>query len=70
MTVRGRLIEIDRSGDVAHIEMETAEGETVVGVYELIGWTTPPKEVKASTEMAIWTPDKARERVGELPSER
>lgn len=66
MTVRGRLMEVDSDGNIAHIEMETAEGETVIGVYELIGWTTPPKAVKTKTELAIWAPSKAPGQTGAL----
>jgi hypothetical protein len=58
MAYFARIRDIDRNGDILHIELKTAEGETVEGVYELIGWTKPPKDVKARMELEIWVPHK------------
>jgi hypothetical protein len=54
MAINGRIIQIDDGGAVLHVELETAEGETIEGVYELIGWTKPPKDVKSKTEQELW----------------
>lgn len=54
-----RIRDIDRDGTIVHIELETAAGETIEGVYELIGWTKPPKDVKARVELELWVPPKA-----------
>jgi hypothetical protein len=52
--IKGRILASEDDGAVLHIEMETANGETVEGVYELIGWTKPPKDVKTKTEQELW----------------
>lgn len=57
--MRGQIKEIGQDGEILHVEIEMPDGETVVGIYELIGWTTPPKEVKQKTELEIWVPPKA-----------
>ena len=55
----GRICSIDGNGDIIHVELVTSDGETVEGIYELIGWTRPPKDVKARTEQQIWVPPRA-----------
>lgn len=52
----GRICSIDGNGDIIHVELETPDGENVEGIYELIGWTRPPKDVKARTEQHLWVP--------------
>jgi hypothetical protein len=59
MVYSAHIRDIDRNGNIVHIELKTADGETVEGVYELIGWTKPPKDVKARVELEIWVPPKA-----------
>ncbi len=51
--------DIDNDGELLHVEIAMADGQIVVGVYELIGWTKPPKDVKQKTERALWVPPKA-----------
>ena len=38
--------EIDEDGEIIHVEMKNREGEHLIGVYQLIGWTKPSKKVK------------------------
>ena len=51
--------DIYNDGELLHVEIKRADGQIVVGVYELIGWTKPPKDVKQKTERALWVPPKA-----------
>ncbi len=37
--------EIDEDGEIIHVEMKNREGEHLIGVYQLIGWTKPSKKV-------------------------
>lgn len=59
MAIKGRICDVDGNGEILHIELTTEAGETVVGVYELIGWTKPPKDVKQKAELELWVPPKA-----------
>ena len=54
----GKVLQIDEDANILHAEMKTEDGETVVGVYQLIGWTTAPKAVKAKAELELWVPPK------------
>jgi hypothetical protein len=56
MASSASVLDIDDGGDILHVEMTTEEGETIVGVYQLIGWTTPPKTIKAEVERDLWVP--------------
>tara|TARA_B110000444_G_scaffold60207_1_gene56036 strand:- start:649 stop:852 length:204 start_codon:yes stop_codon:yes gene_type:complete len=56
--VDGKILQIDDEGNIVHVEMITNDGETVVGVYQLMGWTTAPKAVKAKAELELWVPPK------------
>jgi hypothetical protein len=58
MMIDGKILQIDEEGDFVHLEMTTHGGETVVGVYQLMGWTTAPKAVKAKAELELWVPPK------------
>jgi hypothetical protein len=49
---------IEDNGDIIHVEFETDRGETVAGIYELIGWTEAPKAVKLAVEQQLWVPQK------------
>ncbi|GEM_PF-1747189 len=60
---RGRIQSIDKGGDVIHVELVTENGETVEGIYELIGWTKPPKDVKARVELELWVPPKVEHEI-------
>jgi hypothetical protein len=54
----GRVMGIEDNGDIIHVEFETENGETVAGIYELIGWTEAPKAVKMAVEQELWVPKK------------
>ena len=54
----GKVLQIDEDANILHAEMKTEDGETVVGVYQLVGWTTAPKAVKAKAELELWVPPK------------
>ena len=49
---------IDCDGDIVHVEMKNENGEQIVGVYQLIGWTKPSKKVKAQAELELYVPPK------------
>jgi|TARA_B100001540_G_scaffold279449_1_gene268264 hypothetical protein len=49
---------IDGDGDIIHVEMKNENGEQIVGVYQLIGWTKPSKKVKAQAELELYVPPK------------
>ena len=49
---------IDGDGDIIHVEMTNDNGEQIVGVYQLIGWTKPSKKVKAQAELELYVPPK------------
>lgn len=51
-----RILDGDADGETLHVEWVTDGGETVVGIYEMLGWTTPPKKTKARVEAALWVP--------------
>ena len=51
-----KVLGIEDSGEIVHVEFETATGETVAGIYELIGWTQAPKAVKLKVEQELWVP--------------
>jgi len=38
--------------------MKNGEGEHLIGVYQLIGWTKPSKKVKAQAELELYVPPK------------
>ena len=44
---------------VLHLEWTTDAGETVIGVYQLMGWTTAPRKLKSQVEAELWVPTKA-----------
>lgn len=52
------ILDGDADGEVLHVEWTTDEGETVVGIYQLMGWTAAPRKVKARFEAALWVPPK------------
>ena len=54
----GRVMGIEDNGYFIHVEFETDRGETVAGIYELIGWTEAPKAVKLAVEQQLWVPQK------------
>jgi hypothetical protein len=54
----GKILQIDDDANILHVEMQTSDGETVVGVYQLMGWTSAPKKVKAKAELELWVPTK------------
>lgn len=60
---RGRIRSIDGHGDIIHVELVTPDGETVEGIYELIGWTRPPRDVKARAELELWVPPKVEHKI-------
>ena len=49
-----KILDGDADGDILHVEWTTDAGETVVGIYQNLGWTTPPKEKKLQAEVEIW----------------
>ena len=49
-----KILDGDADGDILHVEWTTDDGETVVGVYENLGWTTPPMKQKLLTEVKVW----------------
>ena len=53
------IVDGDTSGDTLHVEWVTDAGETVVGIYELLGWTTAPRKLKSQVEAELWVPPKA-----------
>ena len=55
---KGKILQIDDDANILHAEMKTSDGEIVVGVYQLLGWTSPPKKVKAKAELELWVPAK------------
>ena len=56
--MHGRICDIENDGELLHVEIERPDGQTVVGIYELIGWITPPRDVKQRVEQDIWVPPK------------
>ena len=48
-----KVLGIEDGGEIVHVEFETATGETVAGIYELIGWTQAPKAVKLKVEQEL-----------------
>ena len=38
--------------------MKNENGEQIVGVYQLIGWTKPSAKVKAQAELELYVPPK------------
>ena len=50
--------EIDEDGEIIHVEMKNREGEHLIGVYQLIGWTKPSKKVKTQAELELYVPPK------------
>ena len=59
MSYKGKILDVEDNGKVLHVEIEQPNGETVIGIYELVGWTKAPKDVKAKTERELWVPPKA-----------
>jgi uncharacterized protein YuzE len=59
VSIKAIVLDADDNGKVLHIEIEQPNGETVIGMYELVGWTKAPKDVKAKTERELWVPPKA-----------
>jgi uncharacterized protein YuzE len=55
---KATVLDIDNNGEVLHVEIQQANGETVVGIFELVGWTKAPKDVKARVELELWVPPK------------
>ena len=53
-----KVLGIEDGGEIVHVEFVTATGETVAGIYELIGWTQAPKAVKLKVEQELWVPQK------------
>ena len=49
---------IDSDGDIIHVEMKNENGEQIIGVNQLIGWTKPSKKVKAQAELELYVPPK------------
>jgi hypothetical protein len=49
-----KILDGDKEDDTLHIEWTTDSGETVVGIYQLMGWTLPPRKSKAKVEAEIW----------------
>ena len=62
----GKVLQIDEDATILHAEMKTKDGETVVGVYQLVGWTTAPKSVKAKAELELWVPPKVSHPIQQL----
>jgi len=56
---RANIVDMDETGEEIHLEWTTDVGETVVGVYQLLGWTVAPKKVKTRTEAELWVPPKS-----------
>ena len=54
------IVDGNENGEEIHLEWTTGSGETVVGVYQLLGWTVAPKKIKAQTEAELWVPKKTR----------
>lgn len=54
------IVDGNENGEEIHLEWTTDSGETVVGVYQLLGWTVAPKKIKAQTEAELWVPRKNR----------
>jgi len=48
------IVDVDQNGEEIHLEWTTDAGETVVGVYQLLGWTVAPKKIKTQTEAELW----------------
>ena len=63
MSIKAIILDADDNGKVLHIEIEQPNGETVIGMYELVGWTKPPKDVKAKVELELWVPPKATHKI-------
>jgi hypothetical protein len=54
MASNGRIISVEGEGNVLHAELELSDGQVVEGVYELLGWTRAPKELKLKMEQELW----------------
>ena len=59
MSYKSKILDVEDNGKVLHVEIEQPNGETVIGIYELVGWTKAPKDVKAKKERELWVPTKA-----------
>ena len=49
-----KIVDGDTEGDILHVEWTTDSGETVIGVYQLMGWTSPPRSSKSKHEADLW----------------
>ena len=49
-----KILDSESDGDILHVEWTMDNGETVVGIYQNLGGTTPPKERKLQAEVAVW----------------
>jgi hypothetical protein len=54
-----KILDGDTDGDMLHVEWTTDAGETVVGIYQLMGWTSAPRKQKYQFEAELWVPKKA-----------
>ena len=54
-----KILDGDTDGEMLHLEWTTDAGETVIGVYQLMGWTTAPRKLKSQVEAELWVPTKA-----------
>ena len=41
------------NGEVIHVEWTTDAGEAVIGIYQLMGWTKPPRKIKTQFEAEL-----------------
>jgi hypothetical protein len=48
-----KILDGDTDGDMLHVEWTTDAGETVVGIYQLMGWTSAPRKQKSQFEAEL-----------------
>ena len=53
-----KILDGDSDGEMLHVEWTTDTGETVIGIYQLMGWTAAPKKLKSQVEAELWVPKK------------
>jgi hypothetical protein len=63
VSYKSKILGVEDNGNFLHIELEQPNGESVIGMYELVGWTKAPKDVKAKVELELWVPPKATHKI-------
>jgi hypothetical protein len=49
-----KILDGGNDGENIHVEWVTDSGETVIGIYQLMGWTLPPRTSKSKLEAEMW----------------